>query len=211
MRGLLTVVLTVVLAVLAGLAFAGPAEQGAVSAPAVQLPAPLPFDHAAHSKALGKAGLDCLSCHPVGLRTAPPGPAAAPTDAQGAPVTLSAPRASCHGCHLGELPGASRRAPRQCTTCHSSLGGLRPADHDQGWERVHADAARSRQASCADCHEGRWCVACHLDRGPLAQSPHGTGFTTTHGIEARLDPARCTTCHTGQSCTSCHRSGSVAW
>jgi hypothetical protein len=201
-------------AVWAGLVLAGPAAVAPVPATgpaAVQLPTPLPFDHAAHSKALGKAGLDCLSCHPVGLRTAPPAVTAAPTDAQGAPVALEAPRASCHGCHLGELPGASRRAPRSCTTCHSSLAGLRPADHDQGWERVHADAARSRQASCADCHEGRWCVACHLDRGPLATSPHGTGFTTTHGIEARLDPARCTTCHTGQSCTSCHRSGSVAW
>jgi hypothetical protein len=177
---------------------------GTASSPSVDLQEPLPFDHGGHARTFEKAGLDCVSCHPVGARPATPEP--------GVPAPeLSSPRSACHGCHLGTAPDAPRRAKSACTGCHASLTGLLPGDHNALWPLHHADAARDRHADCTDCHQGRWCVECHLDRGPMSQSPHGTGFRITHGIEARVDPARCTSCHVGSMCTSCHTTGVLPW
>lgn len=164
-------------------------------APSVRTP--LPFDHPAHARSFERAGLSCVDCHPVGLR---------PNQALPPP-----PRSSCHGCHLGELPGAPKQATRVCTTCHAHRAELVPASHGPGWEHAHGAEARARGATCSDCHRTSTCVDCHEARGAGQRNPHPPAFRTTHGVEARLDPARCSTCHTGNSCQTCHTTGALPW
>jgi hypothetical protein len=175
----------------------------AVASEPPTVPTPLPFDHAAHTRTLDKAGLACTDCHPVGLAPArsgdPPPPLPPP------------PTESCHGCHLGTLMKAPRRAPRTCETCHPVRAELRPDDHTVLWPAGHTDAALAPGNTCSDCHARRWCVDCHDDRGPLATSPHGPGFRATHGVQARVDPASCSSCHAGPSCTACHAKGDLPW
>lgn len=184
-------------------------SRGTAGGPTVDLLDPFPFSHRDHEEPFAKAGVDCVSCHPVGLRAAPGSGVVPPAD-------LPEPRATCHACHLRQaagtpLPGAPRRAKPACMGCHASLQGLKPRDHDALWPTGHADTARGLSAGCKDCHAGRWCTDCHVDRGPVTRNPHGIGFRVSHGIEARLDPARCTSCHTGATCTTCHADGVLPW
>lgn len=164
---------------------------------------PLPFDHADHARTLGKKGLACVDCHPVGLATPDP---TAP-----APGLPPAPRESCHGCHLGTLTAAPRKADRTCQTCHPNAGELIPETHGIQWTALHATEALAPGNTCSDCHARSWCVDCHDDRGPLSPSPHGPAFRATHGVEARVDPASCSSCHAAPSCTACHSQGVLPW
>lgn len=189
------------------LSLVGPAVAGAPeeAEDTPQLRDPFPFDHGIHQDALRSAHLACTDCHPVGLaRVTEKGPAA-PEEA------VEPPRASCHGCHLGELDHAPRAAPSTCASCHADLTELTPPDHGPGWMQAHAATARAGAGSCRDCHDTAWCFACHDDRGPLAENPHDPGFRITHGVEARLDPRSCSSCHAGTSCTECHETGSSPW
>ena len=175
----------------------------AIAGDPVQLRSPLPFDHGEHAGTFERSGLSCLDCHPVGARRASgdPSPLALP----------SAPRSSCHGCHLGELSKAPRSAPDTCTLCHSSLDGLVPRDHSLDWIATHGDMSRSAGSTCDTCHRAAECLDCHDRRGAGSENPHGAGFRSSHGVEARLDPRSCSTCHTEATCTSCHVQGAMPW
>lgn len=184
------------LPLLLGIALTGVLARAAgPGAPAVH--EPLPFDHAAHARAFDRGGLTCVDCHPVGMR--PDGALPPP------------PLTSCHGCHLGTMDGAPRKADRTCELCHADRQALRPASHGPDWTHQHGREARARQATCNDCHATRTCVDCHERRGPLQRNPHPPAFRTTHGVEARLDPMRCSTCHSGETCRSCHSTGAIPW
>ena len=162
---------------------------------------PLPFEHDAHARVFRATGVACVDCHPVGLT------------AQGAssPEMPPPPLSSCHGCHLGEVAGAPRRAPSECATCHGDRDALRPASHDATWLLAHAASARGPAAGCEDCHTTSQCLDCHDRRGALAATPHPPGFGSFHGIEARLDPRACSTCHEASTCTTCHTQGKAPW
>lgn len=166
---------------------------------------PLPFEHAEHAEIFAKANITCVNCHPVGLAVRTPDGPRAPAE------RLEAPRSSCHGCHLEDWRKAPRSAPSACTTCHSDLGPLIPANHGPGWIERHAGDARAFSATCSDCHEASTCFACHEQRGAMATDPHPPGFSTTHGIEARVDPRSCSSCHAAQTCESCHARGGTPW
>jgi len=166
---------------------------------------PLPFEHAEHARAFARAGVTCVDCHPVGLQQGMGEDGRAPVE------SLPGPIATCHGCHRAQLPGAPRKAPNTCATCHDDREGLKPASHGLDWLHAHGDQARAPGASCDTCHEASTCFDCHDQRGAMAESPHGPGFRSWHGIEAQADPASCTTCHTVQACTSCHATGGNSW
>jgi hypothetical protein len=157
---------------------------------------PLPFDHALHARTLDRAGLGCVSCHPVGLT------------AQALPPP---PISSCHGCHLGTVRGAGKSAPSECEACHDDRAALRPANHGIDWIEHHGLASRAGAATCSDCHSASACLDCHDRRGAGSTNPHPVGFRQYHGVEARVDPRSCSTCHTEASCTSCHESGVTPW
>lgn len=173
----------------------------APDAPAPAVYEPLPFHHGTHDATFVAKGISCVTCHPVGARTA--------TGAPDRP--LPTPLATCHGCHLGEVKRSPRKATAWCTQCHPHRAELLPADHRVGWMQAHAIEARALSNGCATCHEDRMCIDCHEARGALATTPHPPGFRATHGIEARVDPASCSTCHVESSCTACHASGVIPW
>ena len=190
------------LAILLGVtALAAPALRvgGLRTPPRVQ--EPLPFDHAEHRAIFERKDLTCVTCHPVGLRTA-----------EGAPTQdVPTPRSSCHGCHLGTFKGAPRKADPTCGTCHPDRTELVPVDHGVGWQEAHGAEARARGRTCTACHDTSACVDCHEGRGALSRTPHPPGFRATHGVEARLDPAKCSSCHVEDTCTACHREGRTPW
>lgn len=167
----------------------------------VQVLVPFPFSHEEHADVFADAGLSCVSCHPVGLELP-----AGVSDAE----PLPAPRTTCHACHLQEVAGAKKAAPRACETCHPALLELMPESHGFGWLEDHGPEARALGATCSDCHEASTCVECHEDRGAGARSPHGPGFSAVHGIEAAVDPGSCTSCHAAATCTSCHTRGGLS-
>jgi hypothetical protein len=186
-----------------GLAVAAPAPRPgglAADAPAPAVADPLPFDHVEHETAFAKADVTCVHCHPVGARTAAGAPGAVPT-----------PLSTCHGCHLGELPGSPRRAQNTCSSCHPHRAELQPANHGLGWLEAHGPEARALGASGSACHDRTACIDCHEGRGATSRTPHPPGFRATHGIEARVDPASCSTCHTEDVCAACHVTGVTPW
>lgn len=154
---------------------------------------PLPFDHDAHQRVFGAIGLTCGDCHGVGA-------------AVGTTPDLGA---TCHGCHLQEVPKAGAGAPRTCASCHPARAELRPQDHDATWLAAHGSEARAVGATCRDCHGAAECLDCHERRGALSASPHPVGFRSLHGLEARVDPASCGSCHAQATCTACHADGAL--
>lgn len=190
----------------AGLAVAAAIAAGP-SKPVVRTP--FPFEHDEHAKVFAREGVMCTDCHLVGIEV----------EAGQPPATLVPSHETCHGCHLGQLEGAPRKAPSECSTCHEGRGGLLPPTHAGDWMHAHGDLARSSPDSaastwagkCSDCHDTSFCIDCHDTRGAGAREPHPPGFRATHGVEARLDPRSCAQCHTASSCTTCHLEGSLPW
>ncbi len=170
---------------------------------------PFPFIHADHAGVFANTGVVCVDCHPVGV----------PIEEGQPTATLVPSHQACHGCHLGQLDGAPKKAPSECATCHEGRGGLLPPTHAGDWLHAHGDIARSSPyaasstwaGKCWDCHETVFCIECHETRGAGAREPHPPGYRATHGIEARLDPRACAECHTGSSCSTCHYEGSLPW
>jgi hypothetical protein len=161
---------------------------------------PLPFDHPQHAATFDRFDVACVDCHPVGLAGQPL-----------METPIPPPISSCHGCHLGEVKGAPRRAASTCETCHDVRLELLPTDHGLGWLQSHGDQGRAFRGLCKDCHAANQCTECHDQRGALTRSPHPPGFTSLHGVEARLDPNSCVECHVADTCTSCHVDGNRPW
>ena len=161
---------------------------------------PLPFSHSDHAATFSAASIACTDCHPQGL-SLPEGMADT--------VTIPDPRSACHACHLQEVAGAKRAAPRACAACHSDMIDIMPNSHNIGWVTGHGDEARLAGATCSDCHAASRCLDCHEDRGALSRSPHGPAFRGTHGVEAAVDPASCSRCHAPSTCTNCHKTGGL--
>jgi hypothetical protein len=175
------------------------------TSPAPSVLDPLPFDHSVHTRALDKAGLTCVSCHPVGLQLAEGAP-----DSTGVPLPPP-PASSCHGCHGGEVKHAGRNAPPDCFLCHADRAELRPVDHGPDWTALHGRASRAAGQSCSNCHSAGACLDCHDRRGAGSANPHGPGFARFHGVEAQVDPRSCSACHAETSCVACHTSGGTPW
>lgn len=173
-----------------------PAKVEADEKPAPDVADPLPFDHGKHEKQFDKAGVTCVDCHPVGLRS--------PTTEAELPPP---PRVACHSCHRRQVKGAPRLAKPSCEMCHPVREQLKPDTHHIGWHDDHGAEARALRSGCETCHDRGQCIDCHDGRGALAKRPHGAGWEIVHGIEARLDPASCVGCHAEETCKSCHENG----
>lgn len=158
------------------------------------------FDHEAHDRALGKAGVGCVVCHAVGAAVPAGDEALSP---------LEPPASACHECHapgeggLGSGDGL-RRAPRACATCHPTVAP--PTSHAAGWMEHHGAAAVGEAASCRDCHARADCVDCHDRREDSMHRVHDPSWLSVHGVEARANPGSCDSCHAVAECTACHAS-----
>jgi hypothetical protein len=160
------------------------------------------FSHARHVE---PAKGNCVRCH---LEI---------PDATSVEASVTPAMSTCtEGCHSAWM------AEQKCRSCHSdltrySLESIQFMSHGIGFEKRHAEAARSQPESCTQCHERSFCSDCHsstqlVEPGTrLAERStrnfiHPEPYRAIHAMEARLEPDRCQTCHRPVFCESCHAS-----
>jgi hypothetical protein len=158
------------------------------------------FDHARHAAILERQGVTCADCHRfdakidtgnAGLATALSGAAQIPGGA------------ACHYCH-GPSETKIAAAPSACTTCHSNMAPLLPANHQVAWLRVHASEASADPAACQNCHRDSFCVNCHQNRDSILTFVHDRNYLSYHSVDARANPIQCGNCHREDFCSQCH-------
>lgn len=161
------------------------------------------FDHALHADVLAAQGQTCADCHrfDVVIET---GEEALASDISAR--ALHPGGAACHYCH-GPSDTKMANAPGACTTCHTNLLPLRPADHDVSWTRVHASVAQAQPGQCENCHKQSECIYCHQTRDTIQTIVHERNFLFYHSIEARANPMQCGSCHREDYCIRCHQQG----
>jgi hypothetical protein len=111
--------------------------------------------------------------------------------------------AACHYCHG---PSATRMAvaPSACTTCHRNMTPLLPANHQVGWQRVHASEASADPVACQNCHRDSFCINCHQNRDSILTVQHERNYLSLHSVDARANPMQCGSCHREDFCLNCH-------
>jgi len=158
------------------------------------------FDHARHAGVLEQEAIPCGDCHRFDARitTGDESLAAAASSAAQYPGS-----AACHSCH-GPSETRMAAAPSACTTCHTSMLALLPANHQIAWLRVHASEASADPVSCQNCHRDAFCINCHQNRDSLLTFMHERNYLSYHGIDARANPIQCGNCHREDFCLGCH-------
>lgn len=186
------------------------------------------FSHSTH---LGDAGLTCEACHAGVLQ------------ADGKAFPEMNVCSSCHS-YKGGTPSdtrtekfASSVANNKCEACHTTLVGLKPANHmTVSFTRFHGKLAMNGESEgeCAQCHSVSFCQECHepansvpkdvasdrfyidawprgekMDDGRLLgiQQVHALTYRYTHGFDARAQSSTCQRCHVEQFCADCHQNG----
>jgi len=158
------------------------------------------FDHEAHAAILAKQSVTCGDCHRFDARieTGNAGLAGALSGAAQIPGG-----AACHYCH-GPSDTRLAEAPTACTTCHSNMMALLPANHEIAWLRVHASVASADPSACQNCHRDSFCVNCHQNRDSILTFVHDRNYLSFHSVDARANPIQCGNCHREDFCTQCH-------
>lgn len=163
------------------------------------------FDHARHAKVLEQQGVPCGDCHRFDARIE----VANPAIAAAASMTAQYPGgAACHFCH-GPSETAMAAAPSACTTCHSNMLPLLPADHAIAWLRVHASVASTDPVACQSCHRDAFCINCHQNRDSILTFVHERNYISYHSVDARANPIQCGNCHREDFCLNCHAKAAV--
>lgn len=163
------------------------------------------FDHTRHAATFKAAHVTCLECHRFNeLIDASNDDMARELSMRG----LYPGGAACHYCHRqGDTHMAS--APSACTTCHTNLLAIKPANHDVGWLKVHATVSQANSAECQNCHRQSFCIDCHERRDTIQTRVHERNFFYTHSIQARANPMQCGSCHRVDFCINCHQQGKI--
>jgi hypothetical protein len=187
----------------------------------------LVFSHKFH---LGSAGMKCETCHAGVLE-----------DGNAFPEMKV-----CVSCHsYNRVAAGSARtekigsavAANQCEACHTTLVGLKPANHRSvTFTRMHGRYAMNGESDrdCAQCHSSSFCQSCHsptnsVPKGVMSdqfyvsgyargekmddgkeltlQQVHALTYRYTHGFDARAQSSTCQRCHTENFCSDCHQNG----
>ncbi len=158
------------------------------------------FDHDSHSAIFAKQNVACGDCHRFDAKIDT-------TDDKLVGALSSAALipggAACHFCH-GPSPTRLAAAPSACTTCHSNMNPLMPADHQIAWSRVHASVASADPTTCQNCHRDQFCIDCHQNRDSILTFVHERDYLSYHSIDARANPMQCGSCHREDFCINCH-------
>jgi Cytochrome c7 and related cytochrome c len=158
------------------------------------------FDHAQHAKLFENGDVTCGDCHRFDAKILTDDAALAPALSRAAQVPGGP---ACHYCH-GPSETRIVAAPSACTTCHSNLAPLLPANHQIAWTRVHASVASADPTACQNCHRDSFCVNCHQNRDSILTFVHQENYISYHSIDARANPTQCGNCHRVDFCANCH-------
>lgn len=158
------------------------------------------FDHEAHGAILAKQNVTCVDCHRFDAQLGTTDQALVGALSSAALVPGGS---ACHFCH-GPSETKLAEAPSACTTCHSNLTPLMPADHQIAWSRVHASVASANPTACQNCHRDQFCIDCHQNRDSILTFVHERDYLSYHSIDARANPAQCGSCHREDFCINCH-------
>jgi hypothetical protein len=158
------------------------------------------FDHDRHAKILAQERLTCADCHRFDAEITA---GTAPLAAAASKAALSPGAAACHYCH-GPSETRIATAPAACTTCHTNLMPLLPADHQVAWLRVHASVASADPVACQNCHRDAFCINCHQNRDSILTFMHDRNYLSFHSVDARANPIQCGNCHREDFCLNCH-------
>jgi len=158
------------------------------------------FDHDAHTAIFATQNVTCVDCHRFDAKID-----AADAALVGALSTaaLVPGGSACHFCH-GPSPTKLSAAPSACTTCHTNMTPLMPADHQIAWSRVHASVASADPVACQNCHRDQFCIDCHINRDSILTFVHERDYLSFHSIDARANPMQCGSCHREDFCINCH-------
>jgi len=170
------------------------------------VPSALHFSHKNH---LERTKDGCTLCHAGAIASV-----ALPPGRPHMDVCLS-----CHN-HLEDY------AESRCAKCHLDMphaprAAVAELDHGGDWIGRHGMFARTKDATCMQCHAATRCTPCHSSLSPAAPAalyPEEVGRTlwhhgdwiAAHPIEARADGDTCYRCHSTASCQGCHAAWNVA-
>jgi hypothetical protein len=158
------------------------------------------FDHDRHAKILGQQRIVCGDCHRFDAKIDTGNAALA---AAASAAALYPGSAACHSCH-GPSDMRLAAAPAACTTCHSNLVPLLPANHEIAWLRVHGSEASADPVACQNCHRDAFCINCHQNRDSILTFMHDRNYLSFHSVDARANPIQCGSCHREDFCLNCH-------
>jgi hypothetical protein len=161
------------------------------------------FDHARHDEIFAEKGLGCVDCHRFDAQIQAGDESVA---ASASTAALYPGGAACHYCH-GPSDTQMAAAPSACTTCHSNLTPLLPADHQVAWLRAHGATASANPVACQNCHRDAFCVNCHQNRDTLLTFMHDRNYLSFHSVDASANPLQCGSCHREDFCRNCHARG----
>jgi hypothetical protein len=168
-----------------------------------------------HKKHVADLKMKCETCH-TGIATK-----------VSATAGSVPPMESCMDCHDGKL------ANNNCTTCHTDVRFIRPADHMAGFVRTHKQVVASRgSTNCVFCHTEESCQDCHQggslsqvkgfrefvtskspkttvsDQSMNLETAHALDYLFTHRFDAKAKTMDCQSCHETESfCSKCHDQG----
>ncbi len=136
---------------------------------------------------------------------------------------------TCFTCH-----GATKAAPNECSTCHTSTVNLIPQSHKSAsFINNHKFAANAFNANCVMCHDNNSCEECHVATTMITENNtadnfyqpyaptnstkgakqqqitrvHSLDYVYNHGIDAKGKVDNCRTCHQVETfCVKCHNS-----
>ena len=160
------------------------------------------FTHKVHENVLKKEGLDCVTCHPMGLEIEEK---EEKKRAEISEAALFPGKETCHFCHYN--PKAGNIAPEKCGICHFNLLEIQPANHNFDWAIKHAVFAKTDDQDCESCHTPRFCEDCHKRRDVPTRLVHDRNYIVVHTVDARANPRTCGNCHEITFCNQCHREG----
>ena len=158
------------------------------------------FDHARHTRVFAQQSVVCGDCHRFDAQI---DTGSAPLAAATSGAALYPGSSACHHCH-GPSETRIAAAPSACTTCHSNIIALLPANHQVGWQRAHGAVASADPVACQNCHRDAFCINCHQNRDSILAFVHNRNYLSLHSVDARANPIQCGNCHREDFCLNCH-------
>jgi hypothetical protein len=110
----------------------------------------------------------------------------------------------CMECH------DAKKAPSECSVCHSEAERVKRVYHGEGWSHRHKFQGTLEPDRCRLCHvTDTTCEECHLGDN-LQRTSHPLNYVYEHPLDVRGKERECAACHDEESfCSPCHVANQV--